>query len=148
MISQTSEYALRAVVCLAQHPGDLHTTTKIAKLTKVPDPYLSKVLLTLTKHEVVTSKKGLHGGYALAHAPEKITLWTIINAVDPIKHINSCPLKLKSHGTHLCRLHKRVNDAIDMIENLFRTSTIAMILDQPTKSIPLCESKEKQISAS
>ena len=48
----TSEYALRAVICLAQHPGELHTATKIAKLTKVPDPYLSKVLLTLAKHEV------------------------------------------------------------------------------------------------
>ena len=142
MISQTSEYALRAVVCLAQHPNELHTTTKIAKLTKVPDPYLSKVLLTLTKHEVVTSKKGLHGGYGLAHSPENLTLWTIINAVDPIKHIKSCPLKLESHGTHLCRLHKRVNDSIDMIEELFKTSTIAMILDQPTKSIPLCESKK------
>ena len=95
MISQTSEYALRAVICLAQHPDELHTATKIAKLTKVPDPYLSKVLLMLAKHEVVTSKKGLHGGYGLAHSPDKITLWTIINAVDPIKHIKSCPLKLE-----------------------------------------------------
>ena len=142
MISQTSEYALRAVICLAQHPDELHTATKIAKLTKVPDPYLSKVLLMLAKHEVVTSKKGLHGGYGLAHSPDKITLWTIINAVDPIKHIHSCPLKLESHGTHLCRLHKRVNDSINMIEELFKTSTVAMILDQPTKSIPLCESKK------
>jgi len=141
MISQTSEYALRAVICLAQHPGELQTATKIAKLTKVPDPYLSKVLLVLAKHEVVTSKKGLHGGYGLAHSPEKLTLWNIINAVDPIKHIKSCPLKLESHGTHLCRLHKRVNDSINMIEELFKTSTIAMILDQPTQSIPLCESK-------
>ena len=143
MISQTSEYALRAVICLAQHPDELHTATKIAKLTKVPDPYLSKVLLMLAKHEVVTSKKGLHGGYGLAHSPDKITLWTIINAVDPIKRIKSCPLKLESHGTHLCQLHKRVNDSINMIAELFKTSTVAMILDQPTKSIPLCESKKE-----
>jgi Rrf2 family protein len=143
MISQTSEYALRAVICLAQHPDELHTATKIAKLTKVPDSYLSKVLLILAKHEVVISKKGLHGGYGLAHSPEKLTLWAIINAVDPIKHIKSCPLKLESHGTHLCRLHKRVNDSINMIEKLFKTSTIAMILDQPTQSIPLCDSKKR-----
>ena len=135
MISQPSEYALRAVICLAQHPGELHTSTKIAKLTKVPDPYLSKVLLTLAKHDVVISKKGLHGGYGLAHSPEKLTLWTIINAVDPITHIKSCPLKLESHGTHLCRLHKRVNDSINMIEELFKTSTIAMILGHSTMCI-------------
>ena len=57
MISQTSEYALRAVICLAQHPDKFYTTSKIAKLTKVPDPYLSKVLSTLTKHEVELLRK-------------------------------------------------------------------------------------------
>ena len=142
MISQTSEYVLRAVICLPQHPNELHTATKIAKLTKVPDPYLSMILLMLAKHEVVISKKGLHGGFRVAHSPDKITLWTIFNAVDPINHIKNCPLKLESHGTHLCRLDKRVNDSINMKEELFKTSTVVMILDQPTKSIPLCESKK------
>ena len=140
MISQTSEYALRAVVCLAQNPDKPHTTAEIAKWTKVPEHYLSKVLLALAKHEVVISKKGLHGGYVLAHEPEDLPLLNVINAVDPIKHIKSCPLNLKTHGTQLCRLHQRVNDSIDMIEELFRTSTVALILNEPTQSIPLCES--------
>jgi Rrf2 family transcriptional regulator, nitric oxide-sensitive transcriptional repressor len=140
MISQTSEYALRAVVCLAQNPDKPHTTAEIAKWTKVPEHYLSKVLLALAKHEVVISKKGLHGGYVLAHDPEDLPLLNVINAVDPIKHIKSCPLKLKTHGTHLCRLHQRLNESIDMMEDLFRTSTVALILNEPTQSIPLCES--------
>jgi len=140
MISQTSEYALRAVVCLAQNQDKPHTTAEIAKWTKVPEHYLSKVLLALAKHELVISKKGLHGGYVLAHEPEDLPLLDVINAVDPIKHIKSCPLKLKTHGTNLCRLHQRVNESIDMMEDLFRTSTVALILNEPTQSIPLCES--------
>lgn len=139
MISQTAEYALRAVVCLAQKPDKPHTTAEIAGWTKVPEHYLSKVLLALAKHEVVISKKGLHGGYVLAHDPEDLPLLNVINAVDPVKHIKSCPLKLKTHGTQLCRLHQRVNESIDMMENLFRTSTVALILNEPTQSIPLCE---------
>ena len=35
MISQTAEYALRAVVCLATTPGTPMTTQEIAKITKV-----------------------------------------------------------------------------------------------------------------
>jgi Rrf2 family transcriptional regulator, nitric oxide-sensitive transcriptional repressor len=140
MISQTSEYALRAVVCLAQNPDKPHTTAEIARWTKVPEHYLSKVMLALAKHEVVYSKKGLHGGYVLAHDPESIPLLNVINAVDPIKQIKSCPLKLKTHGANLCPLHKRINDSISTIEETFRTSTIAMILNEPTQSIPLCES--------
>ena len=140
MISQTSEYALRAVVCLAQNPDKPHTTAEIARWTKVPEHYLSKVMLALAKHEVVYSKKGLHGGYVLAHDPESLPLLNVINAVDPIKQIKSCPLKLKTHGANLCPLHKRINDSISTIEETFRTSTIAMILNEPTQSIPLCES--------
>ena len=140
MISQTSEYALRAVVCLAQNPDKPHTTAEIARWTKVPEHYLSKVMLALAKHEVVYSKKGLHGGYVLAHDPESLPLLNGINAVDPIKRIKSCPLKLKTHGANLCPLHKQINDAIGTIEETFRTSTIAMILNEPTQSIPLCES--------
>ena len=143
MISKTSEYALRAVVCLAQSPDKLYTTAEIAKLTKVPEHYLSKVLLMLAKHEVVYSKKGLHGGYILAHLPENLPLLNVINAVDPIKHIKTCPLKLKTHGTNLCRLHTRMNDSIVLVEEMFRTSTVGTILSDPTKSIPLCESSSK-----
>ena len=143
MISQTSEYALRAVVCLAQSSDKLYTTAEIAKLTKVPEHYLSKVLLMLAKHEVVYSKKGLHGGYILAHLPENLPLLNVINAVDPIKHIKTCPLKLKTHGTNLCRLHTRLNDSIGLVEKMFRTSTVGTILSDPTKSIPLCESSSK-----
>ena len=47
MISQTSEYALRAVVSLAQSPEQPHTASESAKLTKGPDLYLSKGLLAL-----------------------------------------------------------------------------------------------------
>ena len=143
MISKTSEYALRAVVCLAQSPDKPHTTAEIAKLTKVPEHYLSKVLLMLAKHEVVYSKKGLHGGYILEHMPENIPLLNVINAVDPIKYIKTCPLKLKTHGTNLCRLHTRLNDSIGLVEKMFRTSTVGTILSDPTKSIPLCESSSK-----
>ena len=89
MISQTAEYALRAVVCLAQNQDKPHTTVEIAKWTKVPEHYLSKVLLALAKHEVVSSKKGLHGGYVLAQPPEDLALLEVINAVDPIQHIKS-----------------------------------------------------------
>ena len=140
MISQTAEYALRATVCLAQHPGKPLTTAEIASLTKVPEPYLSKVLKALAKGGIVNSKRGLHGGYILGHPVETLPLLDIITAVDPLKRIESCPLKLEAHGTHLCALHKRINHSIQLMEAVFRDATLQTILDEPSKSIPLCES--------
>lgn len=140
MISQTAEYALRAAICLAQHPETPLTTAEIARCTKVPESYLSKVLKALAKGEIVISKRGLHGGYILGHPIDSLPLLNIINAVDPIKRIESCPLKLGAHSTNLCALHKRINHSIELMEDVFRNSTIQTILEEPSKSIPLCES--------
>ena len=49
MLSQTVEYALRAAVCLADNPQVPKTTGDIARMTRVPTAYLSKVLQGLTR---------------------------------------------------------------------------------------------------
>ncbi len=140
MISQTAEYALRAVVCLAQNPAKPLTTVEIARITKVPEHYLSKVLHRLAKGGIVRSQRGLHGGYILNHAVDQLPLLGIINAVDPIKQIESCPLKLDTHGTNLCALHKKINHSIKLMEEVFKNSTVQTILDEPSQSIPLLDS--------
>ncbi len=139
MISQTAEYALRAIVFLAMTPGNAFTTQQISLNTKVPAAYLSKVLQSLVKAKLVQSQRGLGGGFILTKTPEQINILEVLDAVDPIQRIRSCPLGLKAHGTNLCALHKKLDDATAIIEKSFEETTIAEILARPTKSIPLCE---------
>ena len=139
MISQTAEYALRAVVYLAMNPGNAFTTQQIAHTTKVPSAYLSKVLKSLVRAGVVQSQRGLGGGFVLTKPPEQINILEVLNAVDPIQRIRTCPLGLKAHGTVLCALHKRLDDATAIIEQTFSDTTIAEILARPTASTPLYE---------
>jgi len=139
MLSQTAEYALRAVVALASHPDTPFTTRGLAGETKVPVNYLSKVLQALARGELVHSQRGLHGGFVLARPAGEITLLDVINTVDPIRPVESCPLKLEQHGTNLCPLHSRINATILMMRDVFRSSTIQEILEEDTASKPLCE---------
>lgn len=139
MISQTAEYALRAIVFLAMNPGTAFTTQQISKTTKVPAAYLSKVLQSLVKSRLVQSQRGLGGGFVLTKPPEDISILEVLNAVDPIQRIRTCPLGLKAHGTVLCALHKRLDDATAIIEKSFAETTIAEILARPTASTPLIE---------
>jgi Rrf2 family nitric oxide-sensitive transcriptional repressor len=139
MISQTAEYALRAIVYLAMNPGEAFTTQQISLSTKVPAPYLSKVLQSLVKGGLVQSQRGLGGGFMLVNAADKVNILEVLNAVDPIQRIRSCPLGLKAHGVNLCALHKRLDDASALIEKSFADTTIADILARPTMSIPLVE---------
>jgi Rrf2 family protein len=138
MISQTAEYALRAIVYLADQ-GEPQTTQRIAEATRVPAGYLSKVMQGLARGGLVHSQRGLHGGFTLLRAPEELTVWEVVDSVDPIQRIRSCPLGLKSHGANLCPMHKRLDDAMAMVEAAFRNSTVRELLDEPTRSKPLCD---------
>lgn len=139
MISQTAEYALRAIVFLAMNTGSAFTTQQIAKTTKVPSAYLSKVLKSLVRAGLVQSQRGLGGGFVLTKPAEEMNILEVLNAVDPIQRIRTCPLGLKAHGTVLCALHKRLDDATAIIEKSFADITIAELLARPTASIPLYE---------
>ena len=143
MISQTAEYALRAVVFLAMNPTDAYTTQQISALTKVPAAYLSKVMQSLVKEGILHSQRGIGGGFILSSSADDITVLEVINAVDPIKRIRTCPLDLEMHGANLCALHKRLDDATATIEKVFGNTTIGDLLARPTKSIPLCDSSYK-----
>jgi Rrf2 family transcriptional regulator, nitric oxide-sensitive transcriptional repressor len=139
MFSQTVEYALRAVVCLAQHAPEARTTEQIAAATKVPRAYLAKVLQGLARGGVVQSQRGVYGGVQLAKTPEELTILEVVNAVDPIQRIAHCPLEIASHGVRLCPLHRRVDNALALVEDAFRRSTLAELLAEPTTSVPLCD---------
>ncbi|WZP00071.1 Rrf2 family transcriptional regulator [Isosphaeraceae bacterium EP7] len=141
MFSQTVEYALRAVVYLADVAPSARTTDQISAATKVPKAYLSKVLQGLARSGIVRSQRGIGGGMALEKAPADLTLLDVINAVEPIRRIKTCPLDLKSHGVHLCPLHRRMDDALAAVEKAFRDTTLAELLADPNPSVPLCDLK-------
>jgi len=139
LFSQTVEYALRAVVHLAEHAPSARTTEQIAEATQVPKPYLSKVIQGLCGARILQSKRGVGGGVALVKTPAELTILDVVNAVEPIARIRQCPLGLKSHGVHLCPLHKRMDNALALVEAAFQETTLAEILAEPTSSHPLCD---------
>lgn len=139
MFSQTVEYALRAVAHLAYEAPNPRTTEQVAEATRVPPAYLSKVLQALSRGGIVKSQRGVGGGISLARPAEELTILEVVNAVEPIQRIKSCPLGLKSHGVRLCPLHRRIDDAMATVEAAFGSTTLAEILAEPTHSPPLCD---------
>lgn len=137
-VTQTAEYALRAVVWLAQNPGVPQTTQQLAAGTKVSVSYLPKVLQPLARAQIVSSQRGINGGYSLAIDPEGLTVLEVVSCVDPIKRIKSCPLKFEAHGGTLCPLHRMLDESIAATEKQFAETTVANLLRRETGSKPLC----------
>lgn len=139
MFSQTVEYALRAVVHLAMHAPVPQKTAEIAVATQVPPAYLAKVLQGLREKDLVHLQRGLGGGVSLIRNPADITILDVVNAVDPIQRIRTCPLDLAAHGVRLCALHRRMDDALKHMEHAFRATTLQELLADPNPSVPLCD---------
>lgn len=62
--------------------GELAQIEQLARAEAVPATFLAQILIKLRDHGLITSRRGNHGGYTLAHAPEDISLYDILVAVE------------------------------------------------------------------
>lgn len=141
MFSQTTEYALRAMACLAMRPTELMPTPALAEQTKVPANYLAKVLQQLAAAKLITGRRGVGGGYKLAKPAADIRLLEVIQSVSVLSRIHTCPLGLASHGSKLCALHKRADQAAAAVIEVYDGTTLQDLLTDPNPNKPLCESR-------
>lgn len=95
MFSQTAEYALRAMTCLAITPDQMVPTTVLAKQTGIPVNYLAKVLQSLAGAMLITGRRGVGGGYRLAKKPAEIRLIDVLSVIGPLQR-STRPLSIDS----------------------------------------------------
>ena len=82
-VSTRGDYACRALLSLALRDDAAPVSVRdIAARTGLPQPYLEQILLALKGAGLVRSKRGVGGGYLLAHDPADISLGDIVSAVD------------------------------------------------------------------
>ncbi len=84
ILTLTSEYALRAVVYLANHDGQRVSGTQIANEADVPRKYLSRILADLVRAGVLDSTRGKGGGFQLARKANEIPLFDILSPFEPV----------------------------------------------------------------
>lgn len=138
MFSQTVEYALRAIVHLAIHTERPQRTAEIAESTKIPVAYLSKILQGLQRGHIVRLQRGIGGGVKLAISPDRLTVLDVVNAIDPIRRIDRCPLNIALHGTKLCELHQRLDDSMQAVEKTLGSTTLRQLVVEASPNRPLC----------
>jgi len=131
LLSDATEYGLRAIVWLSNQPREPHKVQTIAEATDAAPGYLIKVLQALAKAGIVSAHRGTTGGYALSRDPESLTALEVVSAIDPIERIRSCPLRLAAHASGLCPLHQRIDDSLASIERDFGRTTIAELAFRP-----------------
>lgn len=113
LITRDTDYAVRALVCIAGSDAKVITVDELAEKLKVPKPFLRKILQVLNKKGILRSFKGKGGGFALAKPGEEILLLDLMEIFQGPFNLNEHFLKKKECPyMNLCELKKR----IDMVQ--------------------------------
>ena len=81
-VSAKVDYAIRAMVELAAAPPEIVKIERIATAQAIPRTFLENILLDLRHAGLVTSRRGVEGGYRLARPPAEISIADVIRAVE------------------------------------------------------------------
>src|SRR5690242_6886827 len=82
-VSKLTDYATVVMTCLAGAGDGVLSAQVLAERARLELPTVSKLLKQLAQAGLVTSTRGINGGYRLARAPERIT-HAIANALESV----------------------------------------------------------------
>ncbi len=132
MLSNTSKYAVRAVIYLAANAQKNKKIgiKQIASELEIPTPFLGKILQSLAKQKLLTSTKGPNGGFGLGREPSKIKLIDIIDVIDGKDMFNTCLLSHKScdHEEKVCPVHDKYAEIREQFYDLFKKTTLSSLM--------------------
>lgn len=115
-ISRLTDYATVILANLAGQPERVQTAAALAEQTRIAAPTVSKLLKQLQKANLVTSTRGLHGGYQLARAATEISAADILAALEGPVALTDCAAGQGHCGIEeTCRVGRvwqRLNQAI------------------------------------
>jgi Rrf2 family protein len=129
MFSTTCEYALRALVRLAQIPnGDEILGRDLARQAEIPANYLSKILLALRNAGVLATARGTGGGYRLRKPAETIRLIDVVGLFDGARARPACLLGGKECSDEgACSAHASWREIRDAYVKFLESTTLASI---------------------
>jgi FeS assembly SUF system regulator len=89
-LSRLADFAVVLMTHLAQYHERVHTAAEVAIATQLPAPTVAKVLARLCREGLLTSIRGVKGGYQLARPAAKISVGAIVNALDGPVALTQC----------------------------------------------------------
>jgi Rrf2 family iron-sulfur cluster assembly transcriptional regulator len=130
MLSNTAEYALRAMVFLARVDAQTATLGRdLSSISGVPARYLAKILLDLKRAGLVTAVRGFGGGYRLSRSPNQIRLIEVVEIFDRPRAHPRCLLSFEKDcvDESSCSAHDRWKLVRQVYLNFLETSTLGDI---------------------
>lgn len=130
VITRATEYAIRTIIYLAQQPkSEIVLKKDICRTQNVTPAFLTKILQPLIKAEIVSSQRGVGGGFLLAKDPSEITLFDILQAEEGELKLNHCLVDENvCQREKLCSAHDVWQEAQDAMVNVLVKYNVAELV--------------------
>lgn len=128
-ITRATDYAVRIMVHLAALPEEARVAApEVARGIEAPVSFVSKVLQQLVQRGMVTSQRGVGGGFQLAVQPEKVSLLDVVEMVNGPLQINRClPGELTCDRKSWCGVHPIWAEAQAALKKVLGSVSIAQL---------------------
>lgn len=128
LLSESSEHVLRALTWIAASPRPgAFVASAIARRAKVPPRYLSKILARLVEAGVLSARRGVSGGYALARPASQISLVDIVTPFEPALGHSGCVFGggRVCNEVNQCPVHREWGSIRDALLKFLGRTTLA-----------------------
>jgi Rrf2 family protein len=148
-VSQTAEYAIRAMAALATMPPDtLVRASDLARSTGIPPSYLSKILRRLVLADLLVSRKGKLGGFVLSRPAGTIQFVEILDAVDAFPSEGRCAFNWGlCDDLEPCPLHGPWSRLKSRVHDWATTTSLAEVAEAAREDHRLVVAKPESVKA-
>jgi Rrf2 family transcriptional regulator, iron-sulfur cluster assembly transcription factor len=133
MFSKSCEYALRAIIYIAQQSEQETkvSLTTISEAIDSPQAFTAKILQQLTRHNVVTSIKGPCGGFIIESDKMKtVTLSEVVKILDGDSIYTGCGLGLSQcNESSPCPLHFKFIAIREQLKEMLENTTLEILVN-------------------
>lgn len=89
-LSRLTDYAVVILAEMAKEKGGVLSAAGLSVRTKLPEPTVSKILKLLAKGGLITSVRGINGGYILEQTDGTLKVTDIIEAMEGPIALTAC----------------------------------------------------------
>ena len=129
LLTKHSDYAVRALLVIAQQKGARVSSSTIARAEHIPLQFLRHILRKLAEQGLIDAKEGVNGGFTLARAAAKIKVADVIEVFQGPVSFTEC--MLRAHpciNRATCPLRRQLARIENMVISTFSGITIASLL--------------------
>lgn len=124
---------MRAATYIAQHSGQGPVLARdIAAGAGIPFEYLQKLLTELVRNKILTSTRGIGGGFQLARSARQIRFLDVLAPFDNVLDRAQCPFGNPDCGkSRPCPVHDPWAHVLETYRSFLESTTLAdVVIDE------------------